>query len=707
EPPAKRARFVGKRSPRAADEAVYAQCLAAGNTCVPWSFLALSQHLAHSQKFLDFAFSSGPHSYADAADAAREFHSLDVVDHVDLQSLEPGRYILHTRGDPGHGDPLVISSDEPPVVLLRGADGAPEPCVVDLAAQRCDVAWAFRGPATDGRDVRWDERLREMAGADDEGEAREYLDLLKGGGVPGTLACQKCAFRAFAERRYLRHRAETYHTKERSCTACNADLQLKIARAIFQSAQSVFNQPEASPHSLLSTSAALVRDWVAPSEEMLAVLKKSNELPLVTVWTEDGAVMKLKNQPGSTMRLSSKVYYAAGFQAGVESICELVEHIFTSPESAVVAMKKKVMDAAVANGEFKCISHDATFKAAFAITGQTPMSQKAGGVHALRAFVAQSGLCPGRGGQRSEGEEDFSWALAELMPDGAIPQVEYLLSDSPSEYFLRHLPNCRGAAEDRVHLTMSIDGCTNERRTALSWRVLKLREKFQHPAPPEWWIYHGEPMGTPERGNVRPGRAFTDAQWEAYLEKPVTGVRECVGPPRRIAAMYPRAWTREDLRGVAVLRHHQRAGSHFYCAQNASVFRLLCPDVLKNAMRGEAIHRQVEDLGRRACQCRRERILLAGKIFGVYKALARSCQPCAVSLREGWRIALVAGALSKGAAPEFQGGGPVAIRGRDQLRALVIAAPSEAVVEHCANRRASRKERTEDQRASQESRNAA
>eukprot|EP00959_Pyramimonas_sp_CCMP1952_P401785 8418777-Pyramimonas_sp.AAC.1 len=94
------------------------------------------------------------------------------------------------------------------------------------------------------------------------------------------------------------------------------------------------------------------------------------------------------------------------------------------------------------------------------------MSQKAGEVHALHTFAAQSGHCPGRSGQRSEGEDDFARALAELLPQSAISQVEYILSDSPSEYFLRHLPNCRGVAEDPVHLSMRIDGCTHERRTA-------------------------------------------------------------------------------------------------------------------------------------------------------------------------------------------------------------------------------------------------
>ena len=426
---------------------------------------------------------------------------------------------------------------------------------------------------------------------------------------------------------------------------------------------------------MLSSAATLIRDWCRPSEQLLTVLRRSNELQLVTVWTGNGAVMKLKRQTGDARRLGAKVYYTAGFQDLItsivlrrkfhlatvlqdlaalwapdnratllfgrqvkESICELVEHVFASPESAVVAMRKRVLDAAVANGEFKCISHDATFKAAFAIIGQAPMSQRAGEVHALHTFVAQSGLCTGRSGQRTEGEDDFAQALADLLPHDAISQVEYLLSDSPSEYFLRHLPNCRGVAEDPVHLSMRIDGCTNERRTALSWRVLKLHKKFQCPAPPDWDIYHGEHKRIPEWDNVRPGRVFTDAQLAAYLEKPFTGVREYIGALRRIALMYPSTLARKDLKGVSVLEHLQRAGSHFYYTQNVAVFTRLHPDVLKSTMRNEAIHRQVKDWGRCVYQCHRERIVLGGKIFGIYKALAHSCVQGTVVLREGWRI---------------------------------------------------------------------
>ena len=74
--------------------------------------------------------------------------------------------------------------------------------------------------------------------------------------------------------------------------------------------------------------------------------------------------------------------------------------------------------------------------------------------------------------------------------------------------------------------------------------------------------------------------------------------------------------------------------------------------------------------------------------------------------REGWRVALIAGALSKGLTPQFQSGGPVAIRDRDQLRTPVIAA-SSADAERRADRRASKRERAADQRAIHESRKAA
>ncbi|CAK0807001.1 unnamed protein product, partial [Prorocentrum cordatum] len=628
EPPVKRARFFGKRSPRAANEAVYAQCLAAGNNCMPWSLLALSQHLARSQKFLDFAFSSGPHSYADAADAAREFHSLDLMDHVDLQSLEPGGYILHARGDPGHGDPLVISSDEPPVVLLRGAGGAPEPCVVDLAAQRCDVAWAFRGPATDGRDVRSDERLREMAGADDEGEVllpavddegeggpsegeddkmkegerafweslkrecREYLDLLEGRVALDTCACKKCAFRAFAEKRKLVHHVKTYHTEERGYSACSMDAQFKIARAIFNQRRvcSILH-PGALPDDLLSSAAALIRDWCRPPEQVLGVLRRSNELQLVAVWTESGAVLKLKSQAGDARRLGAKVYYTAGFQDLITSI----------------VLRRKF--------------HLATV---------------------LQDLVALS------------------------------------------------------APDNRATLLFG--------RTALSWRVLKLHKKFQCPAPPEWDIYHGERKPIPEWDKVRPGRVFTDAQWAAYIEKPFTSVREYIGALRRIALMYPSTLTRKDLKGVSVLVHLQRAGSHFYYTQSVSVFRRLHPDVLKSTMRNEAIHRQVKDWGRCVYQCHQERIVLGGKIFGIYKALAHSCKQGTVVLREGW-IALLAGALSKGVTPAFASGAPVAIADRAQLRTPIVAASEEGAARR-ADLRASQRDRAAAQRALDVSRKA-
>eukprot|EP00959_Pyramimonas_sp_CCMP1952_P063949 1336162-Pyramimonas_sp.AAC.1 len=55
-------------------------------------------------------------------------------------------------------------------------------------------------------------------------------------------------------------------------------------------------------------------------------------------------------------------------------------------------------------------------------------------------------------------------------------------------------------------------------------------------------------------------------------------------------------------------------------------------------MRNEAIHRQVKDWGRCVYQCRRERVVLGGKIFGIHKTLAHSCQQGAVVLREGWRV---------------------------------------------------------------------
>jgi len=372
---------------------------------------------------------------------------------------------------------------------------------------------------------------------------------------------------------------------------------------------------------------------------------------------------------------------------------DLVDKIFTSADSAIVELKRLAVERAVANGEFKSISHDATFKVGFAIIGQVPMAQQPGGIHALHTFVGETGFCPGWSGQRSESEVDFALALDDILPDDAKNQVEMLLSDSPSEYYLKYLPNCQGVGEDPVHLCIRIDGATNERRTALSGKVLKLHQKFRQPASQEWQIYHGERVGIPAWADVEPGRRFaTDEEWDEYLKIPFESVEEYIGALRRIAADHESQLHRRDSKGVTVLMHLQRAASHFHYVQNVSVFQRLRPGALTNTMKNEALHRQVKDWSRAVWKCHKERLVLVGKVFGVYKALAHSCLPGTIGLRECWRMSVLAGYIAKGITPAFNNGPAPPVVTRASLRTPLVEA-SHDDAETRKDRKASQKER--------------
>ena len=72
---------------------------------------------------------------------------------------------------------------------------------------------------------------------------------------------------------------------------------------------------------------------------------------------------------------------------------------------------------------------------------------------------------------------------------------------------------------------------------------------------------------------------------------------------------------------------------------------------------------------------------------------------------EASRIALLAGALSKGVTPAFASGAPVAIGDRAQLRAPIVAASDEDAGRRAA-RRASQRGRAANQRILDESRKA-
>ena len=122
-----------------------------------------------------------------------------------------------------------------------------------------------------------------------------------------------------------------------------------------------------------------------------------------------------------------------------------------------------------------------------------------------------------------------------------------------------------------------------------------------------------------------------------------------------------------------MLQHLQRAGSHFYYLQNGSVFKRMMPDMdMKNTMVNEAVHRQVKDWGRCVYKCHRERIILGGSIFGVYKCLAHASQPTTCCMRENWRIAVIAGRIAAGITSKFERSVALQLVTRSDLRTPIV-----------------------------------
>eukprot|EP00959_Pyramimonas_sp_CCMP1952_P445279 9323071-Pyramimonas_sp.AAC.1 len=127
------------------------------------------------------------------------------------------------------------------------------------------------------------------------------------------------------------------------------------------------------------------------------------------------------------------------------------------------------------------------------------MDQKKGGIHVGHALMGTTGACPGFSVQPNESVESFGAAVRERLTPAAIEQVRMLYSDAPSEKMLEHLPRCLGVAQDRLHVALRAEQCTDGKRTACSFEVLQLTRKFSRPlgVPEENLareIYDGLPM---------------------------------------------------------------------------------------------------------------------------------------------------------------------------------------------------------------------
>ena len=150
-----------------------------------------------------------------------------------------------------------------------------------------------------------------------------------------------------------------------------------------------------------------------------------------------------------------------------------------------------------------------------------------------------------------------------------------------------------------------------------------------------------------------------------------------------VKALVPGSAVRKDAKGNTVLQVLQRAGGHFYYLQNGAVFHRLAPDLrTKSTAANEAVHRQVKRWFECVYQCHKERIVLTGRVFGVYKLLARAAQPTTMQMAESLRVAIVAGDIATGITPAFVSEHPPQQpTSRDQLRLAVVPSSAASAAE--------------------------
>ena len=235
-------------------------------------------------------------------------------------------------------------------------------------------------------------------------------------------ACPLCPFRSFTRKRGLLHHY-AYHkaphfvaaaASARASTNAGRLSQLKLAQAIYRhrSLASAI-KPVDMQCDLLRKSAQLIRSWnegVVASERN--ALARSNQCPLVKLWTASGPKLVLRSMTVDTTRITQRTYYSNDFEnlviatalvhrGHVKSMLdsmlsrwaestlsgvmlaaqshtvlrECVSHIFTKQGGKVTSAIDSLKSRATARGEWVAICHDATFKCLFSIIGQVKMAQ--------------------------------------------------------------------------------------------------------------------------------------------------------------------------------------------------------------------------------------------------------------------------------------------------------------------------------------------
>ncbi len=277
----------------------------------------------------------------------------------------------------------------------------------------------------------------------------------------------------------------------------------------------------------LQESAALLKSWLPTDAATARYLRERNDIDLVLLLAGDGPKYVLKEQTKNARRLHKKIYYDHTFanllfplmlqKAGkVEPIFLAITQHFVAKGCACALLgtssrltRKRLMEDILelesvrglrqqfihkrtAAGEWKILSHDATFKSMFSIIGQEKMAQKEGEQHALHSVLGMTGALAGLSMQRTEGPKCFQQACEDILPLEARNTTLWVFTDTPDTVNLARscFANLEGVAEDPLHLVLRVEACFGEKRTQLSSELLRIQKKFHVAA--EGRIYNGQ-----------------------------------------------------------------------------------------------------------------------------------------------------------------------------------------------------------------------
>lgn len=691
------------------------------DSCIAWSLLQCCPEVQDVPGFMELALTAGPHTYDDFAAVLRGHCQLDVLN--DYRSVS-GPCVLHlpthNLDDPedvGHCSPIQFGVKDA-IVYDADDDGLPQATPLQLKDLVGNFFLVQVLPLGSSSSAHGNPKLSKRAGAarvdqrkeqsdtedtvptdssddseEDSIEIPQLIDSLgkevssyttllsdrrkRNSGI-ATLQCKLCPYRQFCQKpclvSHMKYHRSPFYTAPASVNDIkNKNLaQFKVTRAIYRMRVlgSVLHQKE-FPDDLLESSSSLIRKWNqnAPDAEV-ELLRRSNRVPLVQAWTEDGPQYVLRSQTASMTRVNDQIYYSAGFErlavalslqcrGHASQVCDALmarwaertdslpllslsrrsvrlclNYMYTNPKGFVKETLHALKAQATARGEWTAVSHDVTYKPAFSIIGQTKMSLTDGECHAIHTFLGVTGACPGFSCQAKEGVPAFRSAAAELFTDDMTNQVRMLYSDSPSEGLLSFFPNAVGAAEDRLHFVIRSEYCTGERRTPCTRELLHIQEKFDNPLELadddniQTLIYHGQAGEEIPWDAVLPAPELSELDRSSDARKPFASHLEYVQRLKALSLKYADEMSNTDKKGRTLLSIIKAGCSyrHFGYLRNNNVFRNLAGGnaVKTGTCDNEALHRQMKGWGQCVYKQHADRLESISHLFGLYKMLANS-----------------------------------------------------------------------------------